>query len=192
MVENSKIKASQADQLCNEIHASSLGLVLISTSRRGVLAILFGDNQDALETEFRRRFPHSWIAPPDQYSRALAANVLALIESRTIATPPLDMRGTDFQKSVWRALLKIPAGSTISYKELARRVGSPTATRAVAGACAANPLALVVPCHRVVRHDGALSGYRWGVALKQALLEREGVLAGGPKRIGARLTPGPR
>ena len=191
MAKNVKVEASHTDQLHYEIHASSLGLVLISTSRSGVVAVLFGDDQDALEAEFRRRFPQDRVAPPDQYSRASTANVLALIEARTVSTPPLDMRGTDFQKCVWRALLEIPVGSITSYKNLARRVGSPSAMRAVAGACAANPLAVLVPCHRVVRHDGDLSGYRWGVARKQALLEREGVLAGGPKRIGARLAPGP-
>lgn len=181
MARTRKFAPLDTDSLRYEIHASSLGLVLIATSRYGVCAILFGDDRDMLEREFRRRFPKATLAPPNTTHQALATSVLALIEARTGATPALDLRGTDFQKRIWRALLEIPAGSTISYKELACRVGAPKAIRAVAGACAANPVALLVPCHRVVRHDGDLSGYRWGVARKQALLQREGVLACGAK-----------
>lgn len=169
------------DTLCYEIHDSWLGLVLIAASTYGLCAILFGDDRSALQQEFRCRFPKAAIVPPQKSDQALIKIVLALVDAQTIKTPPLDLRGTDFQKRIWRALLDVPAGSTVSYKELARRAGAPSAVRAVAGACAANPLALVVPCHRVVRHDGGLSGYRWGVARKQALLEREGVLAGGTK-----------
>ena len=169
------------EALCCEIHDSSLGLVLIATSTRGVCAILFGDDRVALQKEFQRRFPKATLASPTKTSQSLTADVLALVEAQTAKTPSLDLRGTDFQKRIWRALLEIPAGSTISYKELAHRAGAPTAVRAVAGACAANPLALLVPCHRVVRHDGGLSGYRWGVARKRTLLEREGVLTGGAK-----------
>lgn len=172
---------SDREALCCGIHNSSLGLVLIATSACGVCAILFGDDRAALQKEFQRRFPKAIIMPPNKDNQALVENILALVEARAAKTPPLDLRGTDFQKRIWRALLDVPAGSTVSYKELARRAGAPSAVRAVAGACAANPLALVVPCHRVVRHDGGLSGYRWGVARKQALLEREGVLAGGTK-----------
>jgi AraC family transcriptional regulator of adaptative response/methylated-DNA-[protein]-cysteine methyltransferase len=180
-----------AELLRYDIYESSLGLALIAVSACGVCAIMFGDDRATLQKELQRRFRAATIAPPDRTSRALSADILALIESRKDTTPPLDMRGTDFQKRVWRALLEVPAGSTISYKELAERTGTPLAVRAVAGACAANPLALVVPCHRVVRHDGGLSGYRWGVARKQALLRREGVLAGGAKRVGPRLAPRP-
>ena len=171
----------ESETLCCEIHDSSVGLVLIATSACGVCAILFGDDRAVLQDEFRRRFPKATLASPTKASQSLMVGVLALVEAQTAKTPPLDLRGTDFQKRIWRALLEIPAGSTISYKELARRAGAPAAVRAVAGACAANPLALLVPCHRVVRHDGGLSGYRWGVARKRTLLEREGVLVGGAK-----------
>lgn len=181
MARTVKIASTDTDSLHYEIHASSLGLALIATSRYGVCAILFGEERDVLEREFRRRFPEATLAPPNKTYRTLAKSVLELIGSRTGHTPPLDLRGTDFQKRIWRALLEVPAGSTISYKELACRAGAPKAIRAVAGACAANPVAFLVPCHRVVRHDGGLSGYRWGVARKQALLEREGVLARGAK-----------
>ena len=169
------------ETLCCEIHDSSLGLALIAASPRGVCAILFGDDRAVLQDEFQRRFPKAALASPTKASQSLTASVLALVEAQTAKMPPLDLRGTDFQKRIWRALLEIPAGSTISYKELARRAGTPAAVRAVAGACAANPLALLVPCHRVVRHDGGLSGYRWGVARKRTLLEREGVLVSGAK-----------
>lgn len=171
----------ECETLCCEISDCSLGLVLIATSPRGVCAILFGDDRAVLQKEFRRRFPKATLASPTEASQSLTASVLALVEARTVKTPPLDLRGTDFQKRIWRALLEIPAGSTVSYKELAHRAGMPAAVRAVAGACAANPLALLVPCHRVVRHDGCLSGYRWGVARKRTLLEREGVLVSGAK-----------
>lgn len=181
---------SNADIVRYDVHRSSLGLVLIAVSTPGVCAILFGDDRAALQKELRRRFTKATLGSPNASSRRLAASVLALIEAQSVETPPLDFRGTDFQKRVWRALLGIPAGSTISYKELASRTGTPRAVRAVAGACAANPLAFIVPCHRVVRNNGEVSGYRWGVARKQTLLEREGGLAVGAKRIGARLTPG--
>jgi AraC family transcriptional regulator of adaptative response/methylated-DNA-[protein]-cysteine methyltransferase len=171
----------ESETLCCEIRDSCLGLVLIATSARGVCAILFGDDRAVLQKEFQRRFPKATLASPTKASQSLTASVLALVDERTVETPPLDLRGTDFQKRIWWALLEIPAGSTISYKELARRAGAPAAVRAVAGACAANPLAILVPCHRVVRHDGGLSGYRWGVGRKRTLLAREGVLVGGAK-----------
>ncbi len=181
---------SDADIVRYDVHTSSLGHVLIAVSTSGVCAILFGDDGAALQKELRRRFARATLGPPNEFSRRLATSVLALIETQGVETPPLDFRGTDFQKRVWRALLGIPAGATISYKELASRAGTPGAIRAVAGACAANPLAFIVPCHRVVRNNGEISGYRWGVARKQALLKREGALAGDAKTIGARLAPG--
>lgn len=182
---------SNAELMRCDVYPSSLGLVLIATSAKGVCAIMFDDDQNTLKEEFEGRFPKTIIAPQNLFSRDLAACVLGLIEGQKTQTPPLDMRGTEFQKRVWRALLEIPYGSTVSYKELAGRAEAPLSIRAVAGACAANPLALVVPCHRVVRHDGALSGYRWGVARKQALLEREGGSTYGPKGIGACFAPCP-
>lgn len=164
------------DALRFDIYATSLGLALIAASEQGVCAIMFGDDYDCLQSEFRRRFNNAIISHHNASGRELASRVLAIIESQTVTPPPLDIRGTQFQKRVWLALLGIPAGSTISYKELASRIEASRSIRAVAGACAANPLAPVVPCHRVVRHDGALSGYRWGLARKQALLEREGAI----------------
>ena len=180
---------SKAELIRCDVYPSSLGLVLIAASAKGVCAIMLGDDRNAMQKEFEKRFPKTTIAPHNMSSNILVARVLALIEGQKILTPPLDIRGTEFQKRVWRALLEIPAGSTLSYKELACCAGEPSAVRAVAGACAANPLALVVPCHRVVRHDGALSGYRWGVARKQRLLEREGVSTHWPKGIGACFAP---
>lgn len=181
---------SDADIMRYDIYPSSLGLALIAASAKGVCAIMFGEDRDAMQKEFEQRFPKARIGPQNMSGRELAARVLAVIAAEKIEIPPLDIRGTEFQKRVWRALIEIPAGSIISYKELASRAEAPSAIRAVAGACAANPLAVVVPCHRVVRHDGTLSGYRWGVARKQALLERESASAYGPKGIRPRFAPG--
>jgi len=159
-------------QTCN------LGFALIATSGKGVCAFLLGDDAAALETELRRRFPGAQLAAADARCARLAADALALIDTpERAASLPLDLRGTAFQQRVWSALRAIPAGSTASYAEIARSIGAPKATRAVAGACAANPVAVAVPCHRVLRSDGALSGYRWGVDRKRELLAREGVQA---------------
>lgn len=181
---------ADADIMCCDIYPSSLGLALIAASAKGVCAIMFGEDRNVMQKEFERRFPRATIVSQNISSRELAAGALAVIAAENGEMPPLDIRGTEFQKRVWRALIEIPVGSTISYRELASRAEAPTAIRAVAGACAANPLAVVVPCHRIVRHDGGLSGYRWGIARKQALLQREGVLTHGSKRIGARFAPG--
>lgn len=153
---------------------SSLGPVLVAASEAGLCAVLFGADEGELLGELKRRFSKTVLMSGGEALSGLLAAVTALIESpRAVFEGPIDPRGTAFQQEVWRALRDIPAGSTASYGELARRVGRPQAVRAVAQACGANPLAVVVPCHRVLRNDGGLSGYRWGVERKQALLLRE-------------------
>jgi AraC family transcriptional regulator of adaptative response/methylated-DNA-[protein]-cysteine methyltransferase len=153
----------------------SLGLALIAVSDRGVCAILLGDDAEALLDELRRRFLKSEITDAGADCRGLVAEALALVEAPSSpANLPLDARGTAFQRRVWEALRAIPPGATASYADIATRIGAPTATRAVASACGANPIAVAIPCHRVLRSDGGLSGYRWGVDRKDALLAREG------------------
>ncbi len=157
----------------------SLGVVLIAASAAGIAAILIGDDADRLQRDLRERFPRAVLAGGDAAFAALVARVVGLVEAPASGPDlPLDIRGTAFQRRVWQALREVPAGSTASYAAIAARVGAPGAVRAVAGACAANPLAVAIPCHRVVRQDGALSGYRWGVARKRALLDREASAAG--------------
>ncbi|MGQ0596820.1 methylated-DNA--[protein]-cysteine S-methyltransferase [Aquabacterium sp.] len=152
----------------------SLGAVLVAASARGVCAILLGDDPDALVRDLQDRFKTARLIGADDAFEQWVAQVVGLIESPRVGLAlPLDIQGTAFQQRVWQALRGIPAGQTVSYTELAQRIGSPGAVRAVAGACAANPLAVAIPCHRVVRHDGALSGYRWGVERKRVLLCRE-------------------
>jgi len=152
----------------------SLGSVLVATSQRGVCAILLGDDPDALVRDLQDRFDRAELIGGDRDFEALVAKVVGLVENPGQGLDlPLDVRGTAFQHRVWRALREIPPGSRESYADVARRIGAPAAVRAVAGACAANALAVAIPCHRVVRQDGALSGYRWGVERKEALLARE-------------------
>jgi AraC family transcriptional regulator of adaptative response/methylated-DNA-[protein]-cysteine methyltransferase len=152
----------------------SLGAVLVASSAKGVAAILLGDDPDALARNLQDRFPKAHLVGGDPAFEALVAQVVGFVEAPcTGLALPLDIRGTAFQQRVWQALRDIPAGATASYADIAVRIGSPGAVRAVAGACAANALAVAIPCHRVVRHDGALSGYRWGVERKRCLLTRE-------------------
>jgi len=152
----------------------SLGVVLVARSARGVCAILLGDAADQLERDLQRRFPAYRLMRGGRELAPVIRRVSELVESRTRnAGVPLDIQGTAFERRVWSALRRIPAGSTASYAQIAARIGAPQAVRAVARACAANKLAVAVPCHRVVRSDGALSGYRWGVARKRTLLARE-------------------
>ena len=156
------------------IAQTSLGALLVARSARGVCAISLGDDPDALLRELQDRFPRAELVGGDAGFERLVAQVVGLIAQPGIAHDlPLDVRGTAFQQRVWQALRRIPPGQTASYADIAARIGSPKAVRAVAQACAANTLAVAIPCHRVVRSDGALSGYRWGVARKRALLERE-------------------
>ena len=153
---------------------TSLGAILVASSRKGVAAILLGDDPDELVRNLQDRFPKAHFIGADRAYETLVARVVGLIETPEVGlTLPLDVRGTAFQQRVWRALQEIPAGETVCYAEIARRIGSPKAARAVAEACAANKLAVAIPCHRVVRHDGSLSGYAWGVDRKRALLDRE-------------------
>jgi AraC family transcriptional regulator, regulatory protein of adaptative response / methylated-DNA-[protein]-cysteine methyltransferase len=152
----------------------SLGTILVACSDRGVCAILLGDDADALARDLQDRFPNATLQGGDADFESLIAKVVGFVESPRIGLDlPLDVRGTAFQRRVWQALRAVPAGQTVSYAELAQGIGSPTAVRAVAQACGANSLAVAIPCHRVVRSDGALSGYRWGVERKRALLKME-------------------
>ncbi len=152
----------------------SLGAILVARSSKGVCAILLGDDPDALVRDLQDRFPQAGLIGGDAGFDTMVATVIGFVEAPGLGLDlPLDVRGTAFQQRVWQALRSIPAGETASYTEIARRIGLPKAVRAVAAACAANALAIVIPCHRVVRNDGALSGYRWGVARKRSLLDRE-------------------
>lgn len=156
----------------------SLGSVLVAATGKGVCAILLGDDPDALVRELQDRFSKAELVGGDRDFERLVAQVVGLIEAPALGLDlPLDVRGTAFQQRVWQALRDIPAGSTASYTDIARRIGDPKAVRAVAGACAANPIAVAIPCHRVVRSSGALAGYHWGVDRKRALLEREATLS---------------
>jgi AraC family transcriptional regulator of adaptative response/methylated-DNA-[protein]-cysteine methyltransferase len=152
----------------------ALGALLVAASPQGVCAIALGDDADALARDLQDRFPQARLSGDDADFARVVAQVVGFVEAPRIGLAlPLDLRGTAFQQRVWAALRAIPPGQTLSYIELAQRIGAPAAVRAVASACAANTLAVAVPCHRVVRTDGSLSGYRWGVARKRALLDRE-------------------
>ena len=152
----------------------SLGSILVAASDRGVCAILMGDDPEALARDLQDRFPRADLVGGDAGFEQLVAKVVGLVEAPRVGLDlPLDVRGTAFQQRVWQALRDIPAGATATYTEIASRIGAPRSVRAVAGACAANALAVAIPCHRVVRNDGSLSGYRWGVERKRALLRRE-------------------
>ena len=153
----------------------SLGAILVARSERGVCAILMGDDPDALVRDLQDRFPRAELIGGDREFESLVAQVVGFVEAPVTGLDlPLDVRGTAFQQRVWQALREIPAGATATYSEIAARIGAPKSVRAVAGACAANPIAVAIPCHRVVRTDGGLSGYHWGVERKRRLLEREG------------------
>jgi AraC family transcriptional regulator of adaptative response/methylated-DNA-[protein]-cysteine methyltransferase len=152
----------------------SLGSILVARSERGVCAILLGDEAEGLVRSLQDQFPRAELVGGDAGFEELVAKVVGMVEAPGLGLDlPLDIRGTAFQQRVWEALRKIPAGTTMSYSDVARAMGEPAAVRAVARACATNVLAVAIPCHRVVRNDGALSGYRWGVERKRALLERE-------------------
>jgi AraC family transcriptional regulator of adaptative response/methylated-DNA-[protein]-cysteine methyltransferase len=152
----------------------SLGAILVAASDKGVCAILFGDGPEALRATLTRQFPRARLIASDQDFERLAAKVIEFVENPHAGLDlPLDIRGTAFQHRVWNALRRIPAGSTASYTEIAVAIGAPGSARAVARACASNPIAVAIPCHRVVRSDGSLSGYRGGLTRKRALLARE-------------------
>jgi AraC family transcriptional regulator of adaptative response/methylated-DNA-[protein]-cysteine methyltransferase len=152
----------------------SLGSVLVAATEKGVCAILLGDDPATLIRDLEDRFPKAQLVGGDAAFEQIVAQAVGLVEAPgTGASLPLDVRGTAFQQRVWQALRAIPAGSTATYADIARRIGAPRAVRGVAQACAANPVAVAIPCHRVVRTDGALAGYRWGIERKRALLDRE-------------------
>lgn len=162
------------ESICFALGECSLGSVLVASSLKGICALSLGDEPEKLIQELEMRFPHAELIGGDHHYEQLVARVIGFIESsQEHWNLPLDIRGTAFQRLVWQALQNVPPGSHISYKELATNVGCPKAFRAVASACAANHLAVAIPCHRVVRQDGSLSGYRWGVDRKRELLERE-------------------
>lgn len=152
----------------------SLGAILVAQSERGVCAISLGDQPGALVRELQDRFPRANLIGGDREFEQLVARVVGMVEAPgTGLDLPLDVRGTAFQQRVWQALREIPAGQTASYSAIAQRIGAPGSVRAVAQACSANVLAVAIPCHRVVRKDGGLSGYRWGVERKRTLLAKE-------------------
>ncbi len=151
-----------------------LGQALVAITSRGVCRVILGDDATGLEAMLREELHAATLVADDAAVREVAQAVVAAASGAALATPlPLDLRGTAFQQRVWRELTRIPRGETITYAELARRIGSPGAVRAVGSACGANPTAVIVPCHRVLRSDGALGGYRWGLERKAILLKRE-------------------
>jgi AraC family transcriptional regulator of adaptative response/methylated-DNA-[protein]-cysteine methyltransferase len=152
----------------------SLGSILIASSEKGVCAILMGDDPEALARDLQDQFPKANLIGGDDRYEKLVAKVVGFIEAPRIGLDlPLDIRGTAFQQRVWKELQRIPAGKTVCYSEVANLIGSPNSARAVAQACGANALAVAIPCHRMVRNNGDISGYRWGVDRKRALLARE-------------------
>jgi len=152
----------------------SLGSILVAASHKGVCAIFFGEDPDALVRDLQDQFPKANLIGADEAFDGWVAQVVGFVEDPAVGLAlPLDIRGTSFQVRVWNALRQVPPGSTVSYAEIAKRIGRPTATRAVGQACGANPLAVAIPCHRVVRNDKSISGYRWGVERKADLLRRE-------------------
>ncbi len=152
----------------------SFGAILVAASNKGVCAVLLGDDADALLKDMQNRFSKSQLIGGDKKFEKLVGRVIAYVEKPAQKWElPLDIRGTAFQYRVWQALRDIPLGSTASYTDVAKTIGRAKSVRAVAGACAANSIAVIIPCHRVVRNDGALSGYRWGIERKRELLKRE-------------------
>jgi AraC family transcriptional regulator of adaptative response/methylated-DNA-[protein]-cysteine methyltransferase len=176
----SRYRAGGADEdIRFAVGQSSLGAILVASSEKGVAAILMGEDPAALVRDLQDRFPRARLIGGDTQYEELVARVVGFIEAPQIGLDlPLDVRGTAFQQRVWRALGEIPPGKTLSYSEIARAIGAPGAVRAVAGACASNNIAVAIPCHRVVRNDGSLSGYAWGVERKRALIAREAAPVG--------------
>lgn len=152
----------------------SLGSILVAATGKGICAIALGNDPDILLHDLQDRFPKAQLVGGDRDFEKLVARIVGFVEAPALGLDlPLDVRGTAFQHRVWQTLREIPAGSTLSYAQVAERIGAPKATRAVARACASNAIAVAIPCHRVIRNDGGLSGYRWGVERKRALLDRE-------------------
>lgn len=172
----SKYRAGGANsRICFALGECSLGSILVAASEIGLCAIALGDDPHCLARELQDRFPKAELIGGDDEFEQWVAKIVGFIETPTIGLDlPLDLQGSIFQQRVWQALRQIPVGEKVSYADIAQRIGAPKAVRAVAGACAANVLAVAIPCHRVVRSDGSLSGYRWGVERKAELLRREG------------------
>ena len=170
------ISPAHAQTIRFAVGQCSLGSVLVAQTDKGVCAILLGDDAGALERDLRGRFSRATLVAGGADVERVLVKVSSLIEAPGKRLRlALDAHGTEFQRRVWEALVEIPPGKTVSYTDVARRIGAPKSVRAVAQACGANSIAVAIPCHRVVRNDGALSGYRWGVGRKRTLLEREGI-----------------
>ena len=167
-------RGGQGETIQFAMAKSTLGPLLVAMTKKGICSIEFGDDVSALKGRLASRFPGATLVPADTTAQSRVDDIVAAIESsQGHARLPLDIRGTAFQHRVWKALTQLKRGETVSYADLAKRIGAPTAARAVASACAQNTIAVLVPCHRVVRADGELSGYRWGVGRKAELLKRE-------------------
>ncbi|MFT8645026.1 bifunctional DNA-binding transcriptional regulator/O6-methylguanine-DNA methyltransferase Ada [Gluconacetobacter sp.] len=167
-------RGAVAERLRFAVGACALGAILVASSERGIVAILLGDDPELLVRDLQDRFPRAELVGGDRDYEELVARVVGFVEAPAIGLDlPLDIRGTAFQQRVWDTLREIPAGNIATYRDIARRIGAPASVRAVANACGANALAVAIPCHRVIRHDGTVAGYRWGVARKERLLERE-------------------
>ena len=172
---------TEPNALNNRIHytvsTTSLGQLQVAQNESGVCSVMLGDDPSIMRSTLHQRFPETPLSEVDAVTDSVHTLIVSLIEHpREAQVIPMHMGGTPFQQSVWRLLQDIPVGTTMSYTEVAERLGRPKSARAVAQACAANKIAVVIPCHRVVRSDGSLSGYRWGVERKRALLLREGAL----------------
>ncbi len=169
-----KSDGKSCEEIKYSIGESSLGSVLVARSVKGICAVLIDNDPHVLEEDLRDQFPRATLVRSDTEFEKLVSSMVKFVEDPTLDPDlPLDGRGTDFQRRVWKAIREIPAGSTASYTEIANEIGLPKTARAVAQACAANRLAVIIPCHRVVRSNGGHSGYRWGVARKKILLQRE-------------------
>ncbi|CFB62174.1 bifunctional DNA-binding transcriptional regulator/O6-methylguanine-DNA methyltransferase Ada [Pandoraea apista] len=177
----------KAESIRFAVAQCALGALLVAATSRGLCDISLGDDPEALVRDLQDRFPKAELVGADGEFERWVAQVVGFVESPRIGLSlPLDVRGTAFQQRVWQALREVPAGETASYAQIAERIGSPRAVRAVAQACASNKLAVAIPCHRIVHRDGTLSGYRWGVERKRALLANERAEYGEPEDIGER------
>ena len=169
-----KHRAKAGEKIQFAIDDSSLGSVLVAQSDQGLCAVLLGNNPYELKRDLQDRFPNATVTEEDSKCEKQLSEVIKFVEDPSCNLDViLDLRGTDFQQRVWKTLFEIPTGATASYSDIAKKMGLPKAVRAVAKACAANALAVIIPCHRVLRSDGTLSGYRWGVERKKILLQRE-------------------
>ena len=169
-----KLPDGARQSICYSIGDCSLGVILIAATEKGICAILLGDDAEWLLPEIQQRFPAAQLIGANEKHSAWLTTVIDFIESPKHGLElPLEIRGTAFQQRVWQALREIPCGKTVSYSDIATKIGSPKSVRAVASACAANTIAVAIPCHRVVRINGDLSGYRWGIERKRELLARE-------------------